>query len=268
MRTTIFHFSAVAFALVATTAIAGGQDQGAATASLTSGATAGEQAAAPYVDRTGGPQGAGAVVGTAEVSGIIEAADRERYDLGESVYITLPAGASAGVGDEFYTYELDSAWEARGQLVIPTGVLQVVRPGVGAEATTARIVQEFGDVRLRQGVLALPAPVAASATPPSPVDDGMVTRVVWVSDQAVLPGVQYYLALAASEHDGVHVGDRFTIYRPAKRLEESTTVLPESDIAVVQVVRVTAHGSTALVIDQTQPAIRPGVAARLTAKAP
>jgi hypothetical protein len=268
MRTTIFHFSAAAFAFVATTAIAGGQDQPMVAGSLTSGATAGEQNAAPYFDRTGGPSGAGAVVGTAEVSGIIEAAERERYDLGESVYITLPAGANASPGDEFFTYLLDTARDNRGQVVIPTGVLQVVKAGVGPEATTARIVQEFGNVRLRQGVLPLPAAVAASPTPPSPVDDGIVTHVEWVSDDAVLPGVQYYVALAASEHDGVHVGDRFTIYRPPTHVGEGTTVLPEVEIAVVQVVRVTARGSTALVIDQTQPAIRPGVAARLSAKAP
>jgi hypothetical protein len=268
MRTTIFHFSAAAVAFVATAAIAHGQDQGMTPGSLTNGATAGEQSAAPYIDRTGGPRGAGAVMGTAEVSGIIEAADRERYDLGESVYITLPTGVTASPGDEFYTYQLDSVSDAWGQIVIPTGVLQVVRPGVGPEATTARIVQEFGNVRLRQGVLALPTPVAPPATPPSPVDAGITTRVVWVSDNAVLPGVQYYVALAAAERDGVHVGDRFTIYRPAVRLDESTTVLPAADIAVVQVVRVTAHGSTAIVVDQTQPAIHPGVAARLSAKAP
>jgi hypothetical protein len=74
--------------------------------------------------------------------------------------------------------------------------------------------------------------------------------------------------LTASERDGVHVGDQFTLLRPKMRDEVTGLWLPEQDIATTQVVRVGAHSSTAIVIAQTMPAISAGDAARLTAKMP
>lgn len=264
MRTTIFHSSAIAVALAATSVGAHGQSAAPdTTTSVVVPATPGEQNAAPYLDRDGGPRKPGVIVGSAEVSGIIEASNRERFELGENVYLTLPAGVSASMGDQLYTFALDTTI-ARGQIVIPTGVIQVVRPGVGPEATTARIVQEFGNIRLHQGVL--PLPPAGTSGPLASVDNGVVSRILWISDDAVLPGVQYYVVLGATERDGVHVGDEFTIYRAATRLPESSVVLPAADIAVVQVVHVNAFGTTALVVRQMQPAIHVGAAARLTAK--
>ena len=108
------------------------------------------------MDRDGGPRGAGTVVGTAEVSGVIEASERgSYYELGEDVYITLPPGTTAAIGDRFFTFALDTSFGRRGQIVVPTGVVQVVRPAAKPEATIARIVQEFSNISLHQGLLPL-----------------------------------------------------------------------------------------------------------------
>jgi hypothetical protein len=279
MRTTIFRSSAMTLAFAAAAATAYGQADTALHTTAMSRPNvdsslmwtpapeprAGEQHEAPYLDRDGGPRNAGSVVGTGEVSGIIEAADRVHYELGENVYVTLPKGTTTAVGDRFYTFTLDTSFGSRGQIVVPTGVVQVVRVGVSPEATTARIVQEFGAIQLHQGILPLTTSPGVSTL--TPVEHGVATKVLWVNDDAVLPTLQYYVVLGVGDKEGIHPGDRFTLYRPAVPMPESPIVLPSVDIATAEVVRVNKYGSTAVVVSHDQPAIHTGIAARLTAQA-
>lgn len=230
-------------------------------------AHADEHFAAPYIDRDGGPRGAGSVVGSVDLSNVIKAAEREHYDLNEDVYITLPAGVTASVGDRFYTYDLDVSFGERGQLVVPTGMVTVRQPGAGTDATIARVSTLYGELRLGQGVLPLDS-VAMPTAAAQPVEDGPRTQVLWVENREVLPTLQHYVVLGASEKQGLHVGDQIVLYRPRVHLPEQQVTLPESPIATALVVRVTPYSSTATIMSQKQPDIEAGVAARVTAKAP
>jgi LysM repeat protein len=226
-----------------------------------------EHFAAPYVDRDGGPRGAGVVAGTTDESNVINAHERAHYDIDDEVYITMPAGSSPSVGDRFYTYRLGISFGDRGQMVIPTAILTVQQPGAGTDATIARVTTLFGELHLGERVMALDAPQLPTAKP-TRVEDGTRTRVLWVEDQVVLPTIQYYVVLDASEKQGVHLGDQVTLYRPRVHLPESAVTLPESEIAIAEVVRVNEYSATALVVSQTQPAIEAGIAARVTARMP
>ena len=226
-----------------------------------------EKQAAPYLDREGGPRGTGTVLGTTAVSNVIDASDRAHFDLGEDLYITMPKGSTAAAGDKYYTYHLGTNFGDRGQIVIPTGVLTVIQPGVGTDATIARLTTVFGVVDKSQPVL--PADITPMPTDrPTHVDDGATTKVLWVEDDNVLTTIQYYVVLEASEKQGLHVGDQVTLYRPRVHVPESTVTLPESEIAVGQVVRVTAYSATVEILASTQPDIEPGVAAKVTAREP
>jgi LysM domain len=225
-----------------------------------------DKQAAPYLDREGGPKGAGAVLGSIAVSNVIDASDRAHFDLGEDLYITMPKGTTAAAGDRFYTYRLGTSFGDRGQVVIPTGILTVIQPGVGTDATIARLTTVFAVVNRSQPVLPLdmtPMPVER----PLHVDDGAKTKVLWVEDENVLTTIQYYVVLAASEKQGVHVGDQVTLYRPRLHVPESSVTLPESEIAVGQIVRVNGYAATVQILASTQPDIEPGIAAKVTARA-
>jgi hypothetical protein len=222
--------------------------------------------AAPYLDREGGPRGAGAVLGTTAVSNVIDASDRAHFDLGEDLYITMPKGSTAAAGDQFFTYHLGTSFGDRGQIVIPTGIVTVIQPGAGTDATIARLTTVFSIVNKAQPVLPLditPMPMER----PSRVDDGAKTKVLWVEDDNVLPTIQYYVVLDASEKQGFHVGDQVTLYRPRLHVPESSVTLPESEIAIGQIVRVNAYSATAQILASTQPDIEPGIAAKVTARA-
>ncbi len=224
-----------------------------------------EKQAAPYLDREGGPKGAGAVVGTIAVSNVIDASDRAHFDLGEDLYITMPKGSTAAVGDRFFTYHLGTSFGDRGQVVIPTGILTVLQPGVGTDATIARLTTIFSVVNKNQPVLPLdmtPMPVER----PLHVDDGAKTKVLWVEDDNVLTTLQYYVVLEASEKQGFHIGDQVTLYRPRLHVPESRLTLPESEIAIGQIVRVNGYSATAEILASTQPDIEPGIAAKVTAR--
>jgi hypothetical protein len=57
------------------------------------------------------------------------------------------------------------------------------------------------------------------------------------------------------------------LYRP-RRATADGIVLPESEIAILQIVRVTAQAATGLVIDQSYGAIAEGTRGRVSAKMP
>lgn len=232
------------------------------------GVNLGDHNSAPYMDRDGGPRDAGAVVGTVDLSSVIDAADVEHFGLGQELYVTMPRGSRAEVGQRYYTYALGESFGDHGQVVVPTGILLVTHAGSGQLATTARIIQEFGYIQRGQGVLAVDASILPNS-PPSPVAmSGKASHVVWVESNQVLPTVGYFVLLDASSKSGVRLGDQVTLYRPKEDLDtpNGKVTLPESSIATAQVVRVTPYGASAIIIKQEQPAVEPGVAARITAR--
>ena len=144
----------------------------------------------------------------------------------------------------------------------------VIQPGSGNVATVARITQQFAYMQLGQGVLPVDPAILPNSTP-APLTGGAQAHVVWVEHNQVLPTVGFYVVLDAPSNKGsVRVGDQLTLFRPREKLESTRgdMILPESDIAIAQVVRVTPYGISAVIIAQDQPAVEPGVTARVTAR--
>ncbi|HSY82038.1 MAG TPA: hypothetical protein VK807_09760 [Gemmatimonadaceae bacterium] len=229
----------------------------------------GEHDAAPYIDRPGGPRDAGYIIASSEVPGVEVIEARSPYVIDEVLYVKMPHGVTPTPGMHLAIESLGPDFEAYGQVLIPTGEVTVIAPGGQNEATSVRLERQFAEVEPNQLVVPMEAPkYPAVGQRAVAVTDGVKAKVIWVSGDPVQPSLGYYVVLTASERDGVHVGDQFTLLRPRMRDEVSGLWLPEQDIATTQVVRVGAHSSTAVVIAQTMPAISPGADARLTAKMP
>ena len=160
--------------------------------------------------------------------------------------------------------------------MIPTGILEVVRSperivGPGRDvAGVARIVRMFGTLREPDKLIPYDPTLANVSGRPRPMlpRGAPTARVRWVVNEPVLPSLQSLVIIDASLRTGIRVGDEFTLYAPRRRGAEGEPTLPETPIAVAQVLRVTPYGATAVVIGQEQPAIRAGVHARLSAKTP
>jgi hypothetical protein len=108
-------------------------------------------------------------------------------------------------------------------------------------------------------------PSPAGAGRPAAVNDGAETFVLWLKSEPVLPSLQSYVVVAAAP--GMRAGDQISFYRP-RHMSPYGVVLPESEIAIAQIVRVTPQGATALLVDQTYDSIEQGTHARVTAKMP
>lgn len=232
---------------------------------------AGEFYAAPWVDRAGGPRSRGTVVAAVDVPGIAGASDRSRLGPQERAYITLPKGVVAARGDRFIVYADGPRVDDGGAVMIPTGIIEVERADNG-DATTVRVVQQFGEVMVGQGVLPLDRFTLGTEERPSPLTLGTESKVIYIPSRAVLPSIQHYVILDATMKDGVKVGDQFTLFRPRVKAHVpdrgEQVVLPEEAIALAQVVKVTERGTTAVIVDERQPAIKEGTRARLTARMP
>jgi hypothetical protein len=229
---------------------------------------AGEFRAAPWVDRDGGPGGTGRVVSTTQIPGIAAASERNRFSYQERLYVLPPSGIVPSRGDRFLTFRLGPELRGLGQVAVPTGIVEIEEAYDGERvASVARIVQQFDEIKQHDRLVALEPFDMEVGVHPVSTQSGISGHVVWVQEEPVLPTLQRYLVLDASSRDGIRLGDQVTLVRPEKRNAEGV-VLPEQDIAVAQVVRVTPFGVTAIVLDQTQPAIRLGTLARVTARMP
>ena len=223
----------------------------------------GEYYAAPWVEQLGGPANAGMIVGTGDVPSIPLTEEERPLQSYERVFVTLPAGMSAAPGARYVTARPGPLLQGFGQVMVPTGVVVVQRAQPG-QAAEARVAARFEPVQIGDQLVAMD-PSPAGAGRPAAVSDGAETVVLWMKSEPVLPSLQSYVVVAAAP--GMKAGDQISFYRP-HRTSQWGVVLPETEIGVAQIVRVTPQGATALIVDQAHGAIEQGTHARVSAKMP
>jgi hypothetical protein len=235
----------------------------------------GQVAAAPWVDRVGGPRQHGQVFRSRELGVTAHSTDRGPFQLHEEILFEPPGGVTVRLGDRYIAYEHGPIVEGIGQLMVPTGIIEVVRlperiRGPGRDvAGVAKIVRLFRSLREPNRLIPFdPTLAVVSGRPRRMLPQGApVAKVAGVVNDNVLPSIQSYIVIDASSRQ-VRVGDEFTIFEPRRSGAEAEPTLPETPIGVAQVVRATPQGATAIVIKQKYPAIRAGASARLSAKTP
>jgi len=233
--------------------------------SRSGGVRQGEVEAAPYADRDGGPRGSGRIVASVDRSGIKTTIVQSRYQLNDALYIDLPRGLVARVGDTYMSYVLGPDLAEFGQVVVPTGILRIEALPSG-QGPVARIIRQFAEVKLEQRLIPapdLPFPTGTLA----PVIGGIRGKIIYVHGDPVLPSIGHYVLISPNAKNGVHVGDEITFIDNSTGREDENPA-PAVVAGVGQVVRVTQYAATAIIVRQTQPTIRDGMPVRLTGKMP
>lgn len=230
----------------------------------------GEYAAAPWVDQKGGPRGSGYIMQARDLPGIASK-DQSRMNLFDRLVLTPPVGAVAPEHELYLSYRLGPLIEDFGQIVIPTGVIEIVRAPRNGEAAVGRVVKMFGEVLQNQRLIPydVAAAVAVRGTP-LPVTNGQAGRIRWIREEPVLPSLQNYVVFDISRREGVATGDQIELYKPRHRSSEDPNELaiPELYIGTAQVLRVTPYGATAIITAHEQPRIVDGTHVRIAAKMP
>lgn len=225
----------------------------------------GEYASAPFLARAGGPSGVGRLIGGVDMPETenVASLDTRRFQLRDQVSIIPPQGAAPAVGMRYIAFRLDRSIEGR-QVVVPTAVLEVERV-VAGRAPTAQIIRQFETVVSGQRVMAYEAG-SRDTLMPVPVSGGRTTRILDVFGDELVPAVQNFVFLPLGTRDGIRPGDRFSVFRPARR--SGNAMLPDTELAELSVVRVTEQGATAIVIGQVASRFEAGTPARVSHRMP
>jgi LysM domain len=232
----------------------------------------GETYAAPWLDRMNGPAEQGTIVGSAEISGIATQTPRSRMLNEERAYISLPKDIVPARGDRYLAFQLGPVLENGSQMVEPTGVVEVERAENG-DASTVRIITQYSNVEAGQGIVPIDHFTLGNDARPAPLMLGTEGHVVFVGSNSVLPTVQSYVVIDVTAKDGAKIGDQYTLFEPRRKVlvkgrGDQTAQVPEERVALGQVVKVTDRGTTLMLVDQQNPAVKVGTRARLTARMP
>jgi hypothetical protein len=229
----------------------------------------GEYLAAPWVDARGGPTGAGKILRGEDIPGIGGGAARDRLQDYDRVLFAPPPGRSDSAHVRYLACAFGPLIEGFGQIVIPTGVLEITRAAAPGVAGTAMVVNVFGQLETGQMLLPFDSSAALLRGAATPIAGGTSGTIRWMAGEPVLPTLQHYIIVDMGASSGLSTGDELEIYRPVQHpTDPSELAAPEETIARAQVLRVTAQGATALITHQTQPAIHKGVAVRVVSKMP
>ena len=226
----------------------------------------GEYLESPWVTAVGGPVGAGVVRSTASSQIVVPRLEQRVLQGREPIFISLPAGSSRAEGQRYLTYSLGEMIPLQGQVVLPTAVIEITGDA-GTGDARAVILRRFRSVEEGQGVVAIDSLAPRPDTFPVGVDSGVATRVTSMVDRPIIPQVGSYLILSATAKDGLVPGDQVTLLAPLgpgangaeRRAEEA---------AVLQVLRVTQYGASAIMLRRSQAEVSVGTPGRITAKMP
>lgn len=227
------------------------------------GVRRGEVEAAPYVERNGGPRGAGRLVASVDRPGIQSTSVESRFQLNDRLYIDLPRGLVPRAGDRYLTYVMGDELADVGQVLVPTGIVRIEQVAAG-QPTQARIIRQFGEIRLQQGLIPF-SDVVLPGTGTSPIAGGSSGKVLYLHNQPVLPSIGHYVVISSGSRGGIEVGDEFSFIDASTGRRDEAAAPPVS-AGVAQVVRVTPRAATAIIISQTQPTIREGMHVQLIGK--
>jgi hypothetical protein len=154
----------------------------------------------------------------------------------------------------------------QGLVIVPTGIIRLTGAAANGRAPGV-LLEKFEDVYAGHALAPLDTLAIPPGAYPSRVEFGLATKVSYVHGGPVLPSLGHQVILAAKASDGLVPGDQLTISVPGATAVDGTP-LPPRDIAVLQVVRVTAWGASAIIIAQDDAGVTAGVAARVTGKMP
>lgn len=231
----------------------------------------GEYVRAPFVLQ-GGTKGLGRIMKSADLDPSGDMSSTSIFQAYDKVLVRLSGAATAKAGDRFVVLSEGDALPGQGQVMVPTGVVELTQPPADGAAGVATVVQLFGEMHPDQVLVPFDTSAVGSTQRPQPVDGGRWATITWILASPVLPTMQSYAVLDLTAADGVKPGDEFDIFRArqasANPDHPNDPADPEIAIGRAQAIKVTPYGTTALITSQVQPAINVGMVVRVSAKMP
>ena len=186
---------------------------------------------------------------------------RQRAIKTDEVEVQAPAKQAYKVGDRLLSFGSPEPIDKGLVVVLPTGVLEVVKAEPGKPAL-AVVHRQSGRIEAGQLLLASPTVSAPWVKAVRLENPDVPTSIKWLDPQEAQPTLQSYLVIGAGSAKGLTAGDELAIYR---RIAKGTS---ETIAATARVVRVERDYATAVITKQYQTDIAVGLPVRRFAKAP
>ena len=229
------------------------------------GALLRERLTAPWLDDDTVEERAGAVRRRLDVPAVAGNAGGRELHLYDRVSLSAPMAEPARVGREYLAISLGDSIVGVGRVVLPLGVVRVVRADSAALGSEGVIVAKFGTIEEGVRLVVPPAEVADRGVGSAEHDAGASGAVVAVIDGAVLPTLQHMVLVDVGAARGVRAGDRVTFYRDLEARDREAT---SGEVAQGIVMRVSLRGASALIVRQSQPALGEGTPVRVARPLP
>jgi hypothetical protein len=182
-----------------------------------------------------------------------------------TIAVSAPKGATYQVGDTLLAVQVGREIDDYGDLVLPTGMIQVTDTASGKYL--ANVIAVYGPIRGGQRVLPLDKFADAGSAKAVPVSGGVRATLLGGSGRQDLKAPQMVVFLDKGRQDGVALGDLFEVRRQPEGLSDGTIRVDEV-MATLQVVHVRERTATARLLSIISPDIPPGTEARQVAKLP
>ncbi|MEO8088939.1 MAG: LysM peptidoglycan-binding domain-containing protein [Gemmatimonadales bacterium] len=182
-----------------------------------------------------------------------------------SIIVTAPRGATYEVGDTLLALQLGREIDPFGQIVAPTGLVQVTE--AVDDHYLASVVAMYGPIRNGQRILPAEGFTAGVGARAVPIADGVRGSMIGGLGRQELKEPQMVVFIDKGRDEGVARGDLFEVRRRPERLADGTLRVNEL-MATLQIVHVRDHTATAVVLNVISPDIPPGTDVTQVAKLP
>jgi hypothetical protein len=200
---------------------------------------------------------AGMLGGNLDKVALRHLANRGTAALFSTVTVAPPSGQAYQQGDLLLAYSVGRSIAGYGEVIQPLGLLRVTADGEAGQAVAATVTALYGQMDLGVPLLKVPAFSYESNARAQAIDSGIVGQIIGTRREGEVTSVQDVLFIDRGADDGVRLGD---VFRISSAPEGSAgRVRDQADALVVHMQSKTA---TVIVLQVSQPDIRPGATAR------
>ncbi len=205
----------------------------------------------------------GMLGGHVEAAALRRLTNRTPAALYSTVTVAPPSGEAYHTGDLLLAYRVGRTVVGYGEIIEPLGLLRVTSDGEAGQVVTAEVRTLFGQLDLGVPLLKAEPFHYDNSAHSVPVENGLAGQVIATQRDNDLTSIQDMLYIDKGADDGVHLGDVFHI--TAARGVTENLVRDQADGLVVHT---RAKTATLLLLQVSQPDIRPGATAQQVRRLP
>lgn len=179
-----------------------------------------------------------------------------------SVVVAPPADEAYQRGDILLAYDVGRTITGYGEIIRPLGLLRVTADGESGQTVAATVTALYNTLELGAALLKVPAYDYSSDARAVPVDSGLEGQVIAARRDGEIASVQDVLFINLGADDGIHLGD---VFRISAATAQAGATREQADALVVHT---RAKTATLVVLQISQPDIRPGAVARQVRRMP